>query len=255
MLGRARIVTLRFFSSIGESNWIGIGRGCEKLSRASAGASPRPATSRECVATLVSSLSPLRNPAHSIPTSPPSSRVIAIVADRGRATPPPGQWLPNARVAKFGTVVSPGCWIYVLRTSVGPSKANAPLVVDADAMLTIAISLELLQAVAWREHKNSRVSAASSWTSSRVATLTTVPNRFERPVSKSFRVSLQRKLLIMRGAITRDVKRQALRSMVYKSEGRLSPFCLHASQPFVAADRHSAESTGAGHCVPVFMSP
>jgi len=52
---------------------------------------------------------PVPNSDHSTPTSPPSSRVIAIVAERGRVKPPPGQWLPNAPVAKFGTVVSPGC--------------------------------------------------------------------------------------------------------------------------------------------------
>lgn len=36
----------------------------------------------------------------------------------------------------------------VLRSSIGPTKANAPLVIDADAMLTTAIPLEVLQTIA-----------------------------------------------------------------------------------------------------------
>src|SRR5688572_14588171 len=38
----------------------------------------------------------------------------------------------------------------VLRSSIGPSKADAPLVIDADAVLTAAISLQLLQTIARR---------------------------------------------------------------------------------------------------------
>src|SRR6266540_6775447 len=46
------------------------------------------------------------------------------------------------------------------------------------------------------ERRNSSVSAASSWASFRVATLEIEPKRFERPVSKSPRVSAHRKPLI-----------------------------------------------------------
>jgi hypothetical protein len=50
------------------------------------------------------------------PTAPPSFLVMTIVADRGRAVPPSGQWLPNELgSAKTGGVSSPGAPLTVAR--------------------------------------------------------------------------------------------------------------------------------------------
>ena len=84
-----------------------------------------------------------------------------------------------------------------LRAFRGPTKAHAPLIVDSDAVLPGAVALERFQAVTGGEHRNSKVAAASSSASLRVATFAIEPKLLDRPVSKSFCVSLHRKLLIM----------------------------------------------------------
>jgi hypothetical protein len=38
----------------------------------------------------------------------------------------------------------------VCRSGLGPSKANAPLIVDANAVLAVAVAFQLFQAIAWR---------------------------------------------------------------------------------------------------------
>jgi hypothetical protein len=37
------------------------------------------------------------------------------------------------------------CW-----SSLGPSKANAPLIIDANAVLAVAVAFQFFQAIAWR---------------------------------------------------------------------------------------------------------
>jgi hypothetical protein len=49
-----------------------------------------------------------------VPITPPPVRVITIVAERGRVSPPSGQWLvyeAGVPIAEEG-VSSPGCWMF-----------------------------------------------------------------------------------------------------------------------------------------------
>jgi hypothetical protein len=71
------------------------------------------------------------------------------------------------------------CW-----SSLGPAKANAPLIIDANTVLAVAVAFQFFQAIAWRGPQEFEISAASSCASLRVATFAIEPNLLERPVSK-----------------------------------------------------------------------
>jgi hypothetical protein len=58
----------------------------------------------------------------------------------------------------------------VLRSRSSPAKADAPLIVHADTVLTLAVTLKRLKAIAGRDRRSSSVAAASSCVSFRVAT-------------------------------------------------------------------------------------
>ena len=71
----------------------------------------------------------------------------------------------------------------ILRSSIGPTKTNAPLVIDANAMLSSAVSFELLQTIARRGAQELKVSLIEL--DSFVGDLT-IDDRFERPFQRVF---------------------------------------------------------------------
>ena len=74
-----------------------------------------------------------------------------------------------------------------------PAEADAPLIVDADTELALAIAFKRLKSIAGRGTQELECCRRASF---RVATLTIDPKRADLPVSKSLRVSLHLKLLI-----------------------------------------------------------
>jgi hypothetical protein len=71
-------------------------------------------------------------------------------------------------------------------SSLGPSKANAPLIIDANAVLAVAVAFQFSQAIAWRGPQEFESFRCIEFASLRVATFAIEPNLLQRPVSKSF---------------------------------------------------------------------
>ena len=83
--------------------------------------------------------------------------------------------------------------------AIAPDKANAPLTVDAEAVLPFPITFQSLQSVASRDARSSKTKAALSIRSFRYASTCTSSGSFrENPSSQIVAVSLQRKPCIKR---------------------------------------------------------
>jgi hypothetical protein len=88
------------------------------------------------------------------------------------------------------------------RTINRPHKAHPPLLVDANTVLTQAISSQRLQWLPGGDRKNSSVQAAANCDSFRSATDLMLEKRFDLPASKSVCVSPHLNDWIMRLSYT-----------------------------------------------------
>jgi hypothetical protein len=76
----------------------------------------------------------------------------------------------------------------------GPLEANAPLIIDANAVLTFTVTGQCFKAIARRNFEASSMAAALSIASFRIATVAMFAHRGTREPSKRRRVSSSLKL-------------------------------------------------------------
>jgi hypothetical protein len=81
------------------------------------------------------------------------------------------------------------CWPFF-----SPPKTNSELIIYSNTVLTSAVAFQGFQTVSGGDRKNSRVCAASSCASFRVAIFAMLENRLHFPVSNNACVSRHRKL-------------------------------------------------------------
>jgi hypothetical protein len=109
-------------------------------------------------------------------------------------------------------------------SSLGPSKANAPLIIDANAVLAVAVAFQFFQAIAWR--------GPQEFESFRCIELRQLSSGYFRDRAESLGASRFKEFLSLlateafdhgRHFITLTVKRQALNT--WRGQENLVPFC------------------------------